>query len=158
MSGLPFNLRLLRAVSGALVSVINVQAPMHGRSESRRILNDPDITQNILRAAYTEGNIITPTTEDERHRPEHIPLIKFRNLTEWSDHLPMGAAESDEDDDSKDPASSPVSIETTGTLAENPSSDWRDAIPQEAAEAAKADEKRAKDVMLEVMKSVVPEV
>jgi len=145
-------------VSGALVGVINVQAPMRGRSDSKRILNDPDTTKNILRAAYTEGTIIAPTTEDERHRPEHIPLIKFRNLTEWSDHLPMGAAESDEDNDSKDPASSPLSIETTGTLAENPSSDWRDGIPQGAAEAAEADEKRAEDAMLEVMKSAVPEV
>ena len=150
-------LRLLRAVSGALVSVLNVQAPMYGRSESRRIVHDPDTTQNILRAAYTEGTIIAPTTEDERHRPEHIPLIKFRNLTEWSDHLPMGAAESDEDNDSKDPASSPLSIKTT-TLAENPSSNWRDGIPQEAAEAAEADEKRAEDVMLKVMKSAVPKV
>jgi hypothetical protein len=131
---------------------------MQGRKTEKRILVDADTTQSILRASYTEGTLIAPTTEDERHRPEHIPLIKFRNLTKWSDHLPIGAAESDDDNDSKDPASSPLFIETTGTLAENPSSDWRDGIPQEAAEAAEADEKRAEDVMLDVMKSAVPKV
>jgi hypothetical protein len=38
--------------------------------------------------------------------------------------------------------------------------DWRDSsgILQEAAESAQADEKRAEDVMLEVMKSAVPKV
>jgi len=141
---------------GALVGVINVQAPNHGRA--RRILSDPDTTQNILHAAYTEGTIMSPTTEDERHRPEHIRMIQFRNLTEWSDHLPTGPGELDEDNDSKNPASSPLSRETTGTLAENPSSDWKDGIPQEAAEGAEADEKRAENVMLEVLKDAVAEV
>ena len=68
----------------------------------------------------------------------------------------MGAAESDEDNDSKDPASSPLSIETTGTLAENPSSDWRDGILREAAEGAEADKRRGQDVMLEVIKLQFP--
>jgi len=142
------------------VALINVQAPLQKRKKDKRILVDADITQNTLRASYTEGTLIAPTTEDKRHRPEHIPLIKFRNLTQWSDHLPIGAAESDDDNDStgKDPASSPLSMKTTGTFAENPSSDWRDGIPQEAAEAAEADEKRAEDVMLEVMTSAVPKV
>ena len=98
---------------------------------------------------------MAPITKDDRHCPEHIQMIKFRNLTEsWSNHLPnhlpSGAAESDEDNDSKNPASSPLSMETTGTLEENLSSDWKDGIPQEAVEGAEADKKRAEDVMLEV--------
>jgi hypothetical protein len=120
---------------------------MQGIKKGKRILTDVDTTQSILRASYTEGTLIAPTTEDERHRPKHIPLLKIGNLTQWSDHLPI---ESDEDHDSP--------LSATGTLAENPSSHWRDGIPQEAAEAAMADEKRAENAMLEVMKSAVPKV
>ena len=65
---------------GALVVVINVQALNHERV--RRILSDPNTTQNILHAAYIEGSLTASKTNDERHMPEHIRMIKVRNLAE----------------------------------------------------------------------------
>ncbi|TMC15613.1 MAG: hypothetical protein E6J34_21650 [Chloroflexi bacterium] len=141
---------------GALVAVINVQAPNHGRA--RRILSDPDTTQNILHAAYTEGSLTAPKTNDGRHMPEHIRMIKVRSLAEWSDHLPTGNHESEEDNETKNSAFSPLSTGSTCAPCDNPLSDWKDGIPQDIVEEAETDEKRAEEVMLKVMKDNVPEV
>ena len=65
-------LRLLRVVVGSLVAVINVQAPNHGRA--LRILSDSDTTQNIIRAAYTEGSLVASKTPDGRHYPD-LPRV-----------------------------------------------------------------------------------
>ena len=135
---------------GALVAVINVQAPNHGRA--RRILSDPDTTQNILRASYTEGRLTAPKS-DGRHRPAYIRMIKLGSLSEWSDHLPIGNHESDDD-----PTLSPLSLGTTGSQTEIPLSDWKDGIPSDVVKDAAADEKRAEKNMLNVMKDNVPEV
>ena len=78
--------------------MINVQAPNHGRA--RRILSDPDTTQNILHMSYTEGSLTAPKMINGRRMPENVSMIKFRHLTEWSDYLPTGF-ESDEDTDTK---------------------------------------------------------
>jgi hypothetical protein len=141
---------------GALVAVINVQAPNHGRA--RRILSDPDTTQNILHAAYTEGSLTAPKTIDGRHMPEHINMIKVRSLAEWSDHLPTGNHESDEDNETKNSAFSPLSAGSICAPCDTPLSDWKDGIPQDVIEEAEADEKRAEEVMFKVMKDNVPEV
>ena len=135
--------------------MINVQAPNHGRA--RRILSDPDTTQNILRASYTEGSLTTPKTINGRRMPEHVSMVKFRNLTEWSDQLPTGV-ESDEDIDSKVSPSSPFSVRNTSTPPEYRLSDWENGIPQEVVEGAEADQNRAEEAMLDVMKDTVPEV
>jgi hypothetical protein len=136
---------------GALVAVINVQAPNHGRI--KRILSDSETTRNILRAAYTEGSLLASKTIDGRHIPEHVRLIPLRSLAEWSDHLPTTNDESDENS-----ASSPLSVGTTGDVSQNPLKDWKDGIPQDVVEEAEADEKRAEEVMLKAMKDTVPEV
>jgi hypothetical protein len=137
---------------GALVAVINVQAPNHGRV--RRILSDSETTRNILRAAYTEGSLLASKIIDGRHIPEHVRMIPLRNLAEWSDHLPTTNDESDENYAS----SSPLSVGTTGDVSQNPLKDWKDGIPHDVVEKAETDEKRVEEVMLKAMKNTVPEV